>query len=95
MVKSIAFKAGVDAKAAGLPLNRTAFANLRAGTKQYDDFLDGYNQPPPAVINYRIETCKRNAKVWLYNYATTGQHFNLLHAISETRQALAFYKLLH
>jgi hypothetical protein len=44
--KSIAFKAGEDAKAAGLPLERTAFAKLREGTKQYSDFLDGYESKP-------------------------------------------------
>jgi len=41
--KSIAYTAGVDARSKGLSLEDTAFIKLREGSKQYNDFLDGYN----------------------------------------------------
>jgi len=40
---SIAFQAGAEAKKRRIPLKQSAIKNLRPGTPQYDDFLDGYD----------------------------------------------------
>lgn len=40
--ESIAFKAGRDARAQGIPLRKSALINLRPGSRQYDDYIDGY-----------------------------------------------------
>jgi len=40
---SIAYRAGVEAKKLGIPIEQTAIRNLRWGTPQYDDFLAGYD----------------------------------------------------
>lgn len=41
--KSIAYRAGQDAKNTGLKLKDSAIKNLLVGSKQYDDFLAGYD----------------------------------------------------
>ena len=40
---SIAFKAGQEAKRLGIKLENSAVRNLRVGSKQYEDFLAGYD----------------------------------------------------
>ena len=41
--KSIAFKSGEAAKKQGRKLEETGIRNLRIGSKQYDDFIAGYD----------------------------------------------------
>ena len=41
--KSIAYRAGQDAKKRGVKLKNSAIKNLRVGSKQYDDFLAGFD----------------------------------------------------
>jgi hypothetical protein len=47
-----------------------------------------------AAISYNIETCKRNAKCYLYMHRYFGGSFNLLFAIRETQRALKLHKML-
>lgn len=41
--ESIAFAAGRKARAMGIPLRQSALRNLRPESRQYDDFVDGYD----------------------------------------------------
>lgn len=41
--ESIAFKAGRNARAQRIPLAQSALRALRPGSKQYDEFIDGYD----------------------------------------------------
>lgn len=41
--KSVAFLAGMEAKKTKVPLKKSAIKNLMVGSKQYFDFLDGYD----------------------------------------------------
>lgn len=40
---SMAYRAGMEAKKARIPLAKTAIRNLRLGSPEYDDFLAGYD----------------------------------------------------
>lgn len=40
---SIAYRAGQEAKRNGVSLKNSAIRNLRVGSKQYDDFLVGFD----------------------------------------------------
>lgn len=42
---SIAFKAGQDAKRRGLKLHKSALTALHPASKQYADFIAGYDSP--------------------------------------------------
>lgn len=41
--ESIAFKAGRTAREQGIPIRQSALRALRPGTRQYEDFIDGYD----------------------------------------------------
>jgi hypothetical protein len=41
--ESVAFKAGRNARAQRIPLRQSALRVMRPESKQYDDFVDGYD----------------------------------------------------
>lgn len=43
LARSVAFKAGMEAKRMKTPLKKSAIQSLMTGSKQYFDFLDGYD----------------------------------------------------
>lgn len=46
---SIAYQEGLRARQQGLKLKETAITNLRVGSRQYEDFLAGYDNLSPAA----------------------------------------------
>lgn len=57
---SIAYRAGMEAKKLGIPIEDTAIKNLRHGTPQYDDFLAGYDNYTVEVHNAGIQPSDRS-----------------------------------
>jgi hypothetical protein len=41
--ESVAFKAGRDARAHRIPITKSGLRVLRPGSRQYDEYIDGYD----------------------------------------------------